>query len=144
VGRITTHSAIETEGVGRAIGRLLPPGAICLFYGDLGSGKTTLIKGLISERCSIDPAQISSPTFTYMTPYGEVNHFDLYRLSTPAEFCQLGLEEELHTEAICCVEWPDRIVDLLPGGVNEITLSYLEDGGRTVEWEGSDLATLDL
>lgn len=136
-----THTACETEQVGRSIAHLLRKDAVCLFCGDLGAGKTTLIKGLISELTGVDPSEISSPTFTYVTPYEDVRHFDLYRLAGPEEFCQLGLQEELESGLICCIEWPDRLGELTPSDAILITLAYREDGGRTIRWEGSDSAT---
>lgn len=134
----SSSSPEETEEVGREIARLLPEGALCAFYGDLGAGKTTLIKGVVSELTGIDPSEISSPTFTYMTPYegkgGVVYHFDLYRMADLREFCRLGLDDYFDGKAICCIEWADRLGEALPPTFR-VTLLHRGEGKRTIQLE---------
>lgn len=130
----SSSSPEETEGVGREIARLLPKGALCAFYGDLGAGKTTLIKGVVSELTGIDPSEISSPTFTYMTPYEGIYHFDLYRIADLREFCRLGLDDYFDGQAICCIEWADRLGEAFPPTFR-VTLLHRGEGERLIQLE---------
>ena len=129
-----TDSPEETMEVGRQIGKQLNPGNILFFFGELGAGKTTLIKSLISELTGCSPDEVTSPTFTYVHSYDSkkpVHHFDLYRLSSPEEFLHAGFHELLSIEAISLIEWPDR----LPKTVKEtlaIKLEYQDKNGRKI------------
>ncbi len=129
-----THSAEETIEVGKQIAHLLQEGDIVFLFGDLGSGKTTLTKGLITELTNTSMQEITSPTFTYLNTYSgvkKVHHFDLYRLSSPHEFLDAGFHEFLSEEAICCIEWPDK----LPQGIKEtyrIEILYEEKNTRKI------------
>lgn len=105
------------------------PPLLCL-RGELGAGKTTCTKGIIKGLTGVDLDHITSPTFTYLQYYEgrgkTVFHFDLYRLSGPSKFLELGFEEWLfpEEEAYCCIEWPDRIEALLPSRRIEVTLAH--------------------
>jgi tRNA threonylcarbamoyladenosine biosynthesis protein TsaE len=102
---------------GKTFGKRLRRPAIVALVGDLGAGKTTLAKGVISGLCAISLSSITSPTFQYVHFYSgndaEVAHFDLWRLRDEHEFLSLGLEEYL-SSGIALIEWPDRIRTLLP------------------------------
>ncbi len=129
-----TKSAEETLEVGKAIANLLKDGDTIFLLGDLGSGKTTLMKGLIEELTGTTQAEIISPTFTYLHTYtGEktIHHFDLYRLSSPKDFINAGFLDFLSTDEICCIEWPDRV----PSEVKEtlrIEIDYLSEQTRKI------------
>lgn len=89
---------------------------IVLFDGEMGSGKTTLIKRLVSEMGSED--EVSSPTFSLVNEYsiipnGRVFHFDLYRIKSEEEAMDFGVEEYLDSGDYCFIEWPDKIMDLI-------------------------------
>lgn len=135
----TSHSAEETAAIGRQLAEELPEGAILLLFGDLGAGKTTLLKGLISEATGTPEEEVCSPTFIYMQEYPglpSIVHFDLYRLSSPAQFFALGLDEPLGGQAICCIEWADRIEGVLPEGALRLTITHEEGGARRIGLEG--------
>lgn len=103
--------------LGQRIGRLLPLGSVVALYGDLGAGKTLLIKGIASTTVGLDPDKVSSPTFVHLHLYPTTPvfaHFDLYRLQSDSAFLNMGFDEFLFTEGWCCIEWPACIAHLLP------------------------------
>ena len=108
---ITTHSQEETAGVGRRLASQLQPGSVLLLVGDLGAGKTALVRGL-AEGLGVAPEDVSSPTFTLIQEYrgGRVplNHVDLYRLDEPREIDELGLEE-LGEGSVLAIEWAEKL-----------------------------------
>ncbi len=112
--------------VGRELARRLPSRAAVILTGDLGAGKTTLIKGIAAERAGVDLDEVSSPTFTLIHEYGEpvaVFHIDLYRLDTDVEVLGLGLEELFDRNALVLIEWGERFVHLLPRDAWRIEIS---------------------
>lgn len=128
-----THSAEETIALGNRIGKMLPENSIVCLFGDLASGKTTLVKG-IAEACS-SPQPVTSPTFVYLHIYEGARilyHFDLYRLQNPEEFLAMGFDEHLFAGGVCCIEWSERIASLLPQHCMRITMSHAEQGTRKI------------
>lgn len=109
--RQTTRSEAETAAVGAELARTLRPGAVVLLSGDLGAGKTAFVRGM-AEGLGIDPADVSSPTFTLVQEYRggrlPLYHVDLYRLK-PSEVDDLGLDEITQAGGVTAVEWPDRL-----------------------------------
>lgn len=100
--------------LGAAYAQCVKPGAVLCFFGDLGAGKTTFLKGFISAATGCSLEQVSSPTFVLLQSYSgvhTVHHFDLYRLESVAAFCQMGFDELLYGSAICCIEWSERLQD---------------------------------
>src|ERR1700710_1617150 len=89
---------------------------IFLFYGDMGAGKTTLIRSLCKQLGTVD--NVASPTFSivneYKAPNKNIYHFDFYRLKTQTEALDMGFEEYLYSGNYCFIEWPEKIPDLLP------------------------------
>src|SRR5262245_47888072 len=113
----TTHSAHETMLLGKKLGKELPDNSIVCFFGDLGAGKTTFIKGLASGAANFSVEEITSPTFVYLNIYEgkrSVFHFDLYRLKNVHDFIGLGFDEYFQAGGICCIEWSERISACLP------------------------------
>jgi tRNA threonylcarbamoyladenosine biosynthesis protein TsaE len=112
-----SHSVTETFELGRSLGQTLSsPTVICLF-GDLATGKTTFIKGLVQGAAQLDPSIVQSPTFTYLNIYEgkqTIYHFDLYRLRDSEDFIGLGFDEYFEAYGICCIEWSERIMPILP------------------------------
>jgi tRNA threonylcarbamoyladenosine biosynthesis protein TsaE len=119
--------AEETEAFGKQFGEELRPGSIIAFFGDLGAGKTTFIKGLVLGAAELSPIQVSSPTFTYLNIYSglkTIYHFDLYRLKNEEQFLSLGFQEFLDAGGICCIEWSERISSLLPSNIISVWMEH--------------------
>src|ERR1700685_3973773 len=106
-----TQSEEETIELGRRIARALPRRAVVLLIGNLGAGKTTLAKGIVSGLGAAPPEDVSSPTFTLVHEYGEgrVYHVDLYRLERPEELATLGLDAMFERDAVVLVAWGERV-----------------------------------
>jgi len=120
-----TLSAAETLARGAQIGGRLTPGAVLVFTGNLGSGKTTLIQGICRGMDITETA--TSPTFTLINEYHgrlPVYHFDFYRLHSAGELADLGLEEYLYGDGVSLVEWPELIAGWLPVRHTRFQLSH--------------------
>lgn len=121
--------------LGEALAGSLKPGAVVALYGDLGSGKTVLTKG-IAAALGIAKDDVSSPTFTIVNEYvaGSVPlfHFDAYRIESPEELFDLGYEDYFFGEGICVVEWADRVESLLPEHTIRLQLVHAGDGTRRI------------
>jgi tRNA threonylcarbamoyladenosine biosynthesis protein TsaE len=107
-----------------------------LFYGQMGVGKTTLIKEICNQLGVLD--SISSPTFSLVNEYNTSNkskvfHFDFYRIENEEEALDIGIEEYFDSSHWCFVEWPENIENLLPLDVVQIHLSILDVGQRTIQ-----------
>lgn len=126
-----TASAAETRALGQRLAATLAPGAVVALHGDLGAGKTQLVKG-VAAGLGVDPAAVSSPTFTLIHEYAgsvPVYHMDGYRTKRPEEFLALGVEEYLYGDGVCLIEWPERLGDLLP--LDTLHLELVHKGGDT-------------
>jgi tRNA threonylcarbamoyladenosine biosynthesis protein TsaE len=135
-----SKSPLDTLSIGREIGKRLPPNQTVCLYGDLGAGKTTLIKGIVEELTKTSAHEVNSPTFTYLNIYeGEetIYHFDCYRLENAKDFLERGLEEYL--DGLCLIEWPERISSLLPKNRSIINISYQGKEERVITYEESSL-----
>jgi tRNA threonylcarbamoyladenosine biosynthesis protein TsaE len=129
-----TASPEETLELGASIAEGLPHGTVICLYGDLGAGKTTLIKGL-ARSCGCPVEEVTSPTFLMMHLYeGErsIGHFDLYRLK---EAPQVDVEEMFGIADLCCIEWPQLVENLLPLERLNIWLEHLDENRRSITWE---------
>jgi len=134
VPKYRTATDAETVELGRLIARDLPPRVAVLLIGNLGAGKTTLAKGIVSGLGAAEPEEVSSPTFTLIHEYGHgrVYHIDLYRLEEPREISTLGLDEILEREAIVLIEWGERFPQVLPRERTEIRLRALAEDEREI------------
>ncbi len=135
LGLHRTCSAEETIALGESLARRLAASAVVLLIGNLGTGKTTLAKGIVKGLGAADPEEVTSPTFTLIHEYGDpvrVYHIDLYRLDEPAQIATLGLEELLDREAVMLVEWGERFPDYWPENRIEIELQRTGDEEREV------------
>jgi tRNA threonylcarbamoyladenosine biosynthesis protein TsaE len=132
---VTTESVDETCALGRRLADVLDAGAVVALYGDLGTGKTHLVKGL-AEGLGISPSTVRSPTFTILHTYTDgrcpLHHFDAYRVQTPDEFVELGFEEYVHADGITCIEWADRVEALLPPDTLRLRLSHVGPHQRRI------------
>src|SRR5271168_2460979 len=130
-----THSEEETIELGRRIAAELPRRAVVLLIGNLGAGKTTLAKGIVSGLGAAAVEEVSSPTFTLIHEYGRVYHIDLYRLERAAEVATLGLDEIFDRDAVVLIEWGERFPRLMPEGRIEIRLRSGPENRRVIEWD---------
>ncbi|MBI5346966.1 MAG: tRNA (adenosine(37)-N6)-threonylcarbamoyltransferase complex ATPase subunit type 1 TsaE [Chlamydiae bacterium] len=112
-----SNSANETILIAKSIAQSLKNKEVLALLGQIGAGKTTFCKGMISSLCDIDENSIVSPTFTYLNIYtskiGPIYHFDLYRIKSIEHFMQMGFDEFLKKEGICLIEWAEIISSLL-------------------------------
>jgi tRNA threonylcarbamoyladenosine biosynthesis protein TsaE len=131
----TTASVRETMTLGAEIAERLACGAVLALHGDLGSGKTHFVKG-VAQGLGIPPTSVRSPTFTILSTYEDGNrplyHFDAYRVQNPDEFVELGFEEYLHDDGLTCIEWADRVADLLPPDAIHIQFHHLDPSKRRI------------
>ncbi|MEN8775605.1 MAG: tRNA (adenosine(37)-N6)-threonylcarbamoyltransferase complex ATPase subunit type 1 TsaE [Polaribacter sp.] len=107
-----------------------------LFYGEMGVGKTTLIKEICKQLGVLD--NISSPTFSLVNEYQTKNnesifHFDFYRIEEEEEALDMGIDDYFYNNDWCLIEWPENVENLLPLEAVEIHLSVLEDGQRNIQ-----------
>jgi len=135
----TSESESDTHAFGRELGKKLLPNTVLALFGDLGAGKTTLIKG-IGEGLNYKKSDISSPTFSILNIYNsekyEFYHFDLYRLKDAQDFISMGFDDYFFCGGICCIEWPERILPLLPNTTIRIYLKHAGADVRTIEIQG--------
>ncbi|MDR1403887.1 MAG: tRNA (adenosine(37)-N6)-threonylcarbamoyltransferase complex ATPase subunit type 1 TsaE [Tannerellaceae bacterium] len=112
-------------------------GAVFAFHGSMGAGKTTFIKAICRELGVNDV--ISSPTFAIINEYRSektgkrIYHFDFYRIDKPGEAEDLGIADYFYGGALCFIEWPEKIEELLPEDVINVSVTENPDGTRTVE-----------
>jgi len=125
---VKTYSEEETIELGRQIARDLPQRSVVLLIGNLGAGKTTLAKGILSGLGAAEIDDVTSPTFTLIHEYGggRAFHIDLYRLDTREQVATLGLDEIFDREAVVLIEWGERFPELMPRERIEIRLSAVE------------------
>lgn len=136
--RFETRSEEETIELGRRIAAALPKRAVVLLIGNLGAGKTTLAKGIISGLGASVPEDVSSPTFTLIHDYHGVYHIDLYRLDRAEQVATLGLQDIFDRESVVLIEWGERFPELMPEYRLEIRLRASGEQTRVVEvtWIG--------
>ncbi|PQJ23317.1 tRNA (adenosine(37)-N6)-threonylcarbamoyltransferase complex ATPase subunit type 1 TsaE [Tenacibaculum sp. SG-28] len=109
---------------------------ILLFYGEMGAGKTTLVKEICKVLNCIDTA--SSPTFSLVNEYKttdneSVYHFDFYRIEDEEEALDIGIEDYLYSDNWCLIEWPDNVKNLLPLGATRLEISILDSSTRNIQ-----------
>ena len=130
-----SHSAEETIAFGRQLAGTLRAGDVLALTGDLGAGKTCLVKGIAAGLGITQP--VTSPTFTLIHEYPggrlPLAHIDLYRLETPAAALAIGIEDYLGGAGITVIEWAERIAELLPAQTKRIRLTALDETTRQIE-----------
>ena len=141
-----TNSPEETEAVGEALGRVLTPGTVIAYRGDLGAGKTAFTRGLARGLGSKE--LVTSPTYTIVNEYlgGRLPlfHFDMYRLGSSDDLFDIGWEDYLDRGGVCAVEWSENVADAMEDAL-VITIDKLGEETRRITIEGGeDLADLSL
>ena len=137
---ITTHSAEETVAFGRTLTRLLAPPKLVLLRGDLGAGKTTLIKGIASAFEAASEENVTSPTFTlvheYRGPLANLYHIDLYRVDTPRQLETLGIDDLIAEDSVLLIEWGEKFPRFVRDRDVEITLERVGENDRKIQVTG--------
>jgi tRNA threonylcarbamoyladenosine biosynthesis protein TsaE len=136
LNKITTQSADETIAFGRTLAELLLPPKLVLLRGDLGAGKTTLVKGIAAAFEAAAEEDVTSPTFTlvheYRGPRANLFHIDLYRIDTPRELETLGLDDLRSENSILLIEWGEKFPRLLRERDVEIALERESENVRRI------------
>ena len=139
----TVHSPQQTEKIARQFSERLLPGDVVALYGDLGTGKTFLVKAIC--RFFKMNQEATSPSFTIINEYFNdknlyIYHFDFYRLKNEAEIQNLGLDEFFYNDYICLIEWPDKVRNFLPESRWEVYLNFVdgEPEARNIRIERRD------
>ena len=141
-----TNSPEETERVGAALGKILTPGTILAYRGDLGAGKTAFTRGLARGLGYGEP--VTSPTYTIVNEYlgGRLPlfHFDMYRLRSSDDLWDIGWDDYLDRSGVCAVEWSENVEDAMENAIL-VTIHKTGETSRRIEIEGGDnLADLSL
>ena len=141
----TTHSAEETIEAGRELAKLLDPPKTLLLRGDLGAGKTTLVKGIAAALGAAEPDEVTSPTFTLIHEYagrgvengklGEtvlLYHLDLYRIENQRQLDTLGMEELMTPQSVLLIEWGEKFPSVTARCDGEIVIETLHGDERRI------------
>lgn len=136
---IITNSAVETVEMGRRIGASLRGGEVFALIGNLGTGKTHLIKGISLGLEAHDPDQVNSPTFVMVNEYFgreglvHIYHIDAYRIDSLPEFEALGFEEYCRPDSVVLIEWADKVAGALAGfNCIELRLEHVTENQRKI------------
>ncbi|NDV65545.1 tRNA (adenosine(37)-N6)-threonylcarbamoyltransferase complex ATPase subunit type 1 TsaE [Bacteroides sp. 224] len=136
--KIQIQSLDQIHEAARQFIEAMGDNTVFALYGKMGAGKTTFVKA-VCEALGVTDV-INSPTFAIVNEYrsdtGElIYHFDFYRIKKLDEVYDMGYEDYFYSGALCFIEWPELIDDLLPGNTIKVTIEELEDGSRTVTLE---------
>ena len=141
-----TNSPQETENLGAALGKILKPGTILAYRGDLGAGKTAFTRGLARGLGYKEP--VTSPTYTIVNEYlgGRLPlfHFDMYRLASSDDLWDIGWEDYLERGGVCAVEWSENVDDAMENAIYVTIYKTGEESRRIVIEGGENLADLSL
>lgn len=135
VREMVSHSADETIARGRELAAQITPPVLLLLSGDLGAGKTTLAKGIISGLGAAREEDVTSPTFTLVHSFRNhtrVYHVDLYRITDFHDLETLGLEDVFSEPAVLIVEWPDELTLRTDWPIVRIRLEHIDDSSRGI------------
>ncbi len=134
-----TNSPEETEAVGAALGRVLRPGTVLAYRGDLGAGKTAFTRGLARGLGCED--MVTSPTYTIVNEYTSgrlpLFHFDMYRLHSSDDLFDIGWEDYLDRGGVCAVEWSENVADAMEDAII-VTIEKTGDESRRITVEGGE------
>lgn len=134
---IHTTSLADLAAAARKVLEAGGSNRIYLFYGEMGAGKTTLIKAICKELGITD--EVTSPTFSIVNEYegtdGPVYHFDFYRLKQHSEALDMGYEEYFYSGNYCFIEWPEKIADLVPDSYTGVRIHIQDNQSRLITVE---------
>jgi len=137
---VTTHSAEETIAFGRTLAETLAPPKLVVLRGELGSGKTTLVKGIAEAFHAASEEDVTSPTFTlvheYRSPRVNVYHIDLYRVDTQRELETLGLDDLIAENSVLLIEWGEKFPRFERERDVEIVLERVGESERRIRITG--------
>ena len=141
-----TNTPEQTEAVGQALGKVIKPGTVLAFTGDLGAGKTAFTRGLARGLGAED--RVTSPTYTIVNEYlsGRIPlfHFDMYRLASSDDLWDIGWEDYLERGGVCAVEWSENVADAMEDAI-WVTIEKTGEESRRITIEGGDkIADLSL
>ena len=141
-----TNSPLETENVGEALGKVLRPGSILAYEGDLGAGKTAFTRGLARGLGATE--QVTSPTYTIVNEYlsGRMPlfHFDMYRLASSDDLWDIGWEDYLERGGVCAVEWSENVRDAMEDAITVCIQKLGEESRRITITGGENIEDLSL
>ena len=141
-----TNSPMETEKVGEVLGKVLKPGTILAYEGDLGAGKTAFTRGLARGLGAEE--QVTSPTYTIVNEYlsGRMPlfHFDMYRLASSDDLWDIGWEDYLERGGVCAVEWSENVADAMEGAITVCIQKTGEDSRKITITGGVDLEDFSI
>ena len=140
-----TNSPEETEVVGEKLAKILSPGTVIAYRGDLGAGKTAFTRGLAKGLGCTEP--VTSPTYTIVNEYlsGRMPlfHFDMYRLGSADDLFDIGWEDYLERGGVCAVEWSENVADALEDPII-VTLEKLGEESRRITVTGGNICDISL
>ncbi len=140
-----TNSPEETEKLGAALGRILKPGTVIAYSGDLGAGKTAFTRGIARGLGILEP--VTSPTYTIVNEYDTgrlpLFHFDMYRLRSSEDLWDIGWEDYLERNGVCAVEWSENVADALENPLF-VHIEKMSDTSRRITLKGENTDALSL
>lgn len=134
---IIINSLEEIDEAARRFVEMIDDRTVYAFYGEMGAGKTTFINAL-SRALGVEDDATGSPSFAIVNEYRSdttaelIYHFDLYRLESVEEALDLGVEDYFDSGALCLIEWPERVEDILPDDTVKVTIKVEESGQRHI------------
>lgn len=135
---IRIASAEALPEAARQFVELMDDYTVFAFYGEMGAGKTTFIRAL-AQALGVDAEEANSPSFSLINEYRSdttaelIYHFDLYRLESLDEALEIGVEDYFDSGALCLIEWPDRVADILPDDTVRVYITEEPDGARLLK-----------
>jgi tRNA threonylcarbamoyladenosine biosynthesis protein TsaE len=135
VATFISNSPLETQGIGRQFAKNLAAGSVLALTGELGSGKTQFVKGLVTGLGS--DVAVTSPTFTIVHEYPggrlPIYHFDFFRLQDRPSIARLGLDDYFFGNGVSVIEWADRVPDLIPANARWISFELKSENERVIK-----------
>ena len=134
---IISHTPPETEHIGSLLGEMLTTGDIIALAGELGTGKTTFVRGM-AHGMGIAGAEVASPSFTLVNEYEgplSLYHLDLYRLEDEQELLGIDYDDYIRGDGVAVIEWADRIPQAVPRESLWVRLQYLDAGRREIVFQ---------